>query len=335
LGKDFSQAENKIQKSMYKVYRNVTGPGEYEQLSMTGDYLAESNKRNQPKYSFGLKQDFTTKNPPVISKDHMVDFLSKESPGAGAYSPDATHSKFSKTAEKWSIPKDKRFKGPGSELANHEESPMAHHRSKTLKEQSPGPGSYLGKYGNSSIENFSALGRVGKESRFTNKNPLYQTITSPGPGRYEMGSYKSVSTEANTHQAHPGGRRGKSFNSNSKNSQSILYSTFGNTFDKYEKVYHKENVKAFISKDSPGPAQYSPNQSFTKGSSSLGYSFTKNNRKLNKIKSNRISPNSFRHEDPSKNYKKDLIVKFSKAKREVDFTKYTSLNSVLVSKGLY
>jgi len=51
----------------------------------------------------------------------MVDFISRESPGAGAYYPEESHQKFRKNAEKWSMSKDKRFKGPGSEVANHEE----------------------------------------------------------------------------------------------------------------------------------------------------------------------------------------------------------------------
>ena len=99
-----------------------------------------------------------------------------------------------------------------------------YHRSKTLIDEKPGPGSYLGKYGNSSLQNFKVLGRVGKETRFTNKNPLYKSNISPGPAKYDIMSYKSVSTEASTQQAKPGHRKAIS---ESMNSNSMMYSTFG------------------------------------------------------------------------------------------------------------
>lgn len=99
-------------KSTSKPYRNATGPGQYENHKLIGTTIAESQKVNQPKYSFGMKHDFYQRKPPIISKNHKVDYLSRESPGAGTYSPDESFKRFSCTSIKWSLPKDRRFKGP-------------------------------------------------------------------------------------------------------------------------------------------------------------------------------------------------------------------------------
>ena len=87
---------------------------------MIGEHIPNSLRRNQPSYSFGLKQDFYEKKPPIISKEHLIDFISKDSPGVGTYSPEMSQQKLSKISHLWTIPQDRRFKGPGSEVANNE-----------------------------------------------------------------------------------------------------------------------------------------------------------------------------------------------------------------------
>jgi len=99
-------------KSVSKPYRNDTGPGEYDQSAMTGKYVIESNKQNPPRFSFGIKQDFYTKKPPTISKQHKIDYYSRDSPGAGTYSPESGHERFMQTSIKFSVPRDIRFRCP-------------------------------------------------------------------------------------------------------------------------------------------------------------------------------------------------------------------------------
>jgi hypothetical protein len=106
-------------KSASKPYRNVTGPGQYEHHRLIGRTITESQKVNQPKYSFGMKHNFYEKKPPLISKEHKVDYYSRESPGAGTYSPEQSFQKFSYTSIKWSLPKDTRFKGPDVSSGNY------------------------------------------------------------------------------------------------------------------------------------------------------------------------------------------------------------------------
>ena len=73
---------------MAKFHRNPTGPGQYEHHPMTGCFITDSSKTNQPRFTFGLKQDFYVKKPPTLSKVQGVDYLMRDSPGAGEYSPD-------------------------------------------------------------------------------------------------------------------------------------------------------------------------------------------------------------------------------------------------------
>jgi len=61
----------------------------------------------QPSFTFGLKQDFYERKPPVVSKQHKVDYYSRDSPGVGSYSPDVSHKKFNQKSIKWSIPREK------------------------------------------------------------------------------------------------------------------------------------------------------------------------------------------------------------------------------------
>lgn len=87
---------------------------------MTGKFQIDSRRFNQPSFSFGLKHDYYSKKPPLLSKQHKVDYYARDSPGAGTYSPEKVHDKFNETTVSWSMSKDKRFKGPCSELANHQ-----------------------------------------------------------------------------------------------------------------------------------------------------------------------------------------------------------------------
>lgn len=105
--------------SVTKIYRNITGPGEYESPIMTGRLVVESSRKNQPSFSFGHKHDYYSKKSPIISKNHLADFMLRDSPGAGTYSPEDGQKKFTQTSLRFSIPKDSRFKGPGSENLNH------------------------------------------------------------------------------------------------------------------------------------------------------------------------------------------------------------------------
>jgi hypothetical protein len=45
-------------------YLNITGPGQYDTVGLTGGSVTESNKRNAPNFSFGIKGGKT----PIISK---------------------------------------------------------------------------------------------------------------------------------------------------------------------------------------------------------------------------------------------------------------------------
>jgi hypothetical protein len=107
--------QKSTQNSFQKIYRNVTGPGEYEPAVLTGRFVSESHKKNQPSFSFGYKHDYYSKKSPIISKGHLAELMMRDSPGAGTYSPEHGIKKFNQTSLKWSMPRDTRFKGPESE----------------------------------------------------------------------------------------------------------------------------------------------------------------------------------------------------------------------------
>uniref|UniRef100_A0A7S3NVB7 Uncharacterized protein n=1 Tax=Euplotes crassus TaxID=5936 RepID=A0A7S3NVB7_EUPCR len=131
-------------------------------------------------------------------------------------------------------------------------------------------------------------------------------------------------------------RRAQDISFPGMNSKNVLSSTFGCTFDKYNSVYFKENSKAFHSRDTPGPGLYESDSNFSSKMKNISYSFSKDDRKIKKIKTSKVSPLDFNFNDAFKKIiKKELMVKMGKAKREVDFTKYTSQNEILVRKGLY
>lgn len=87
---------------------------------MTGSFVIDSKRPNQPSFSFGLKQDFYQKKPPTLSKEHKVDYYLRDSPGAGTYAPENVYQKFCATTIRWSMPKDRRFKGPGCEIEDRQ-----------------------------------------------------------------------------------------------------------------------------------------------------------------------------------------------------------------------
>ena len=66
--------------SRLPVYSNETGPGEYEVQSTIGRLQTPSNRRTSPMYSFKLKTYGQ-----VISKEHVQDWICKDTPGSGAY----------------------------------------------------------------------------------------------------------------------------------------------------------------------------------------------------------------------------------------------------------
>ncbi|CAI2371202.1 unnamed protein product [Moneuplotes crassus] len=315
------------QRSILKAYNNVTGPGDYENVVRIGERIQNSQRRNQPAYSFGIRHDFSNKKPPVLSKRHNVDYYSRDSPCPGAYSPERSYTVMSQTRGGWSMSKDKRFKGPGAERANHDVSSSSLNRYE--KAVSPGPGSYLGSFDRSSLMDFKELGKVGTESRFTKQNPLYKVNANPAPNLYNLSSYNSVM--ANSMDK----RKGNDISLSGMNNKTMLSSTFGCTFDKYSSVYFKENSKAFHSRDTPGPGLYETDRSFVPGLDSLAYSFSKDDRKIKKIKTSKVSPVDFNFNEAFKKVvRKDLMVKMGKAKRELDFTKYSSQNNELVLKGI-
>lgn len=143
----------------------------------------------------------------------------------------------------------------------------------TLSTANPGPGSYFSNLGKTFIGDFKKLGKMGHEGRFTDKNPLYKKDLSPGPGTYALQSHKSVYESACKHQ-NRGSSLGK-MGPTSFDSQGQFYSTFGNTYDKYNNVYHKENAKAFENREGPGPGSYNNQDAFRQTIRSLKYSFPK------------------------------------------------------------
>ena len=82
---------------------------------MMGKLIIDSNKHTQPSFSFGYKQDFYERKPPILSKQHRVDYYWRDSPGVGSYSPEISHKKFKEKNIKWSVPREKRFQGPNQD----------------------------------------------------------------------------------------------------------------------------------------------------------------------------------------------------------------------------
>eukprot|EP00347_Sterkiella_histriomuscorum_P013432 403364728 len=69
------------------------GPGEYKLPNLTGVKQVVSTKQNQP--SFSMRERTDTNSKMVISSDHKVDQIGKDSPGVGQYSYD--YSKLTKS----------------------------------------------------------------------------------------------------------------------------------------------------------------------------------------------------------------------------------------------
>lgn len=82
-----SQIGKMSNKSLHKEssknfhYLNQTGPGDYEQVNMTGKSLLESNRKNAPQFSFGTR----AVKAPIISKKHIQELIGNDSPGVGLY----------------------------------------------------------------------------------------------------------------------------------------------------------------------------------------------------------------------------------------------------------
>ena len=66
------------QSTVGKLYRNITGPGQYEQHHMTGGYVVDSRKVNQPSFSFGLKQDFFMKESLLLFQNNIKLIITRE-----------------------------------------------------------------------------------------------------------------------------------------------------------------------------------------------------------------------------------------------------------------
>ena len=94
-----------------KPHLNPAGSEDYEPQIMTGRSIVVLNKMNQSRYSFGTKYDFYHKKPPTLSKEHKIDYLMRDSPGVGKYSPQVSFKTLNDRSSKFSIPRDSRFKG--------------------------------------------------------------------------------------------------------------------------------------------------------------------------------------------------------------------------------
>lgn len=62
------------------------GPGQYDLPQLTGQKQTISRIKNLPAYSISTRTDKMKKL--IISKDHKVDQIGRDSPGVGAYNYD-------------------------------------------------------------------------------------------------------------------------------------------------------------------------------------------------------------------------------------------------------
>lgn len=90
------------------MYHNSTGPGDYESRSSLGRKGMNSLKPNMPSYSFGGRPDLARTRVGYSSK-RVSNYFLTDGPSPMSYSPERSHEKMAKSAQKWSIPRGKRF----------------------------------------------------------------------------------------------------------------------------------------------------------------------------------------------------------------------------------
>ena len=94
--------------SMLKVYNNPTGPGDYDNTPSLGRKGINSLRRNQPSYSFGTEPGLIQVKGKHSPKQIQKYFVS-DGPSPLTYSPERSNKIMTKSPQKWSIPREKRF----------------------------------------------------------------------------------------------------------------------------------------------------------------------------------------------------------------------------------
>lgn len=151
-------------------YLNKTGPGDYNSSPMTGWYIQDSRKTNQP--AFTMRGRYEESRLPIISKQHLQHTgYGKASPGVGTYNLEQKASKNRAAGNQFAS--TKRFQ-----------------EIKEIKLMSEVPVGYV-----AATSRHSKTGsKIGFEKWFAKDNPLYLTTESPGPGNYNLSTFKSVTT---------------------------------------------------------------------------------------------------------------------------------------------
>lgn len=117
-----------------------------------------------------------------------------------------------------------------------------------------------------------------------------------------------------------------------------MNSSFGNKYDKWDKVQYHGAESHFYGREGLGPGAYYNNYDTITNSnmkSSLMYSLPKDDRGLLRLKQDQTpGPLTYKAEGIDLK-KRNGSVAMPKASRDIHFAKYNSLHQTLVEKGLY
>eukprot|EP00349_Pseudokeronopsis_sp_Brazil_P002129 CAMPEP_0202964178 /NCGR_PEP_ID=MMETSP1396-20130829/8259_1 /ASSEMBLY_ACC=CAM_ASM_000872 /TAXON_ID= /ORGANISM="Pseudokeronopsis sp., Strain Brazil" /LENGTH=249 /DNA_ID=CAMNT_0049686081 /DNA_START=394 /DNA_END=1143 /DNA_ORIENTATION=- len=208
-----------------------------------------------------------------------------------------------KTKIEYSVGREDRFFEPPSQVRAKSQIPVAYETNmKDLKEQYKG--AFIG-YGQKRTY------KTGKDEE-----------SVPGP-IYETQSYQSIGRAVSR-------------------AKGIKDTQFGNTYDKYDKVFFRGAASHFLGREGKGPGAYynSGNNdltflSTTRSRSQLKYSVPKGDRGLlTMTKNDKPGPASY-WADFSKLMKQNGNFSIGKQTRDYHFSKYNSIHAALVEKGLF
>ena len=195
------------------------GPGSYNLPSLLGGFIAQTNKKNNPRYSIGKASKFEIKS---MNKDQLKRSVGFESPGVGSYSPN--HNRTREDSPNTKIGREKRFIQLKHTTTLKRDVPHAY-----LKKDSEGVGMRRNGRGFTKEKRFVIVSMKNKDK-----------IDYPAPSQYNSHMHNTISSNFGTFSL--GHRRS---NTNISNQ------------DKYHsKIYFKELERCYNNSGSPGPGAY-------------------------------------------------------------------------------
>jgi len=260
-----------------------------------------SQYKNFPTYSFSPRSS----NKNIITKDHIQDFIGKDTPGAGAYRNEDVNA-VKPASPRCVINNALRF--------------ACSPRDRCISNI---PHSYRGPTDSGSISPRTLGGTIGNFTRFKKSDWIHNRF--PGPGSYS----NEASCDFLTQSFDPSC---KSILSKMKTTNLNTTTTFRTHISSRSNLYSPEYKKEFLNRDGPGPGIYElqKNPAFTKRVVSFG----KEKRRLLEPKKDELpSPCSYSPRDETKTEVR-ATAKFSvpKAKRIIDFRGSTATNKEIWKK---